>query len=106
MKRAFVVPIVAIILSMLIAEHANSYDSVTPSNTQVALAKTSGSVKSSNPSPTLSECSGMIGKPIALTFVAACLLLYPHDFKKGEGGTLVIDTHDSTEGLKPFGNKK
>lgn len=106
MNRALVVPIIAIILPMLVAAHVNSDNDVTPANTQVALAKTAGSVKSSNPSPTLSECSGMIGKPIALTFVAACLLLYPHDFKKGEGGTLVIDTHDSTEGLKPFGNKK
>jgi hypothetical protein len=110
MKRAFVVPIVTIILSMLVAEHANSYNSVTPSNTQVALAKTSGSVKSSDSikNPTRSECeaAARISVGIALSFVAACILLYPHDFKKGEGGTLVIVTPDSTEGLKPFGNKE
>jgi hypothetical protein len=43
---------------------------------------------------------------ISLTFIAACILLYHHDFKKGEGGTLVINNPDSSEGVEPFGHKK
>ena len=93
MDRALVVPIIAAILLILVTQHVNSFT--------VVLAK---SLKS-NENPTLSECKGKIGSPIALTFLSACLLLYPHDFKKGEGGTLApIDS--SSGGVDPFTHKK
>jgi hypothetical protein len=92
MDQALAVPIIAGILLILIAQHLNSFT--------VVLAK--GFKSSEN--ATLSEC-GQVAKgahPIALTFIAACILLYPHHFKKGEGDTLVPIPSDSTEGAEPF----
>ena len=107
MNRALVIPIVAVILLILIAQRVNSNNnSFTGANTQVALAKTGASIKSIE-NPTRSECGSKVGLTgISLTFIAACILLYPHDFKKGEGGTLVINNPDSSEGVEPFGHKK
>jgi hypothetical protein len=93
MDKALVVPMIASILLILIAQQLNSFTAV--------LAK---GLKSSE-NPTLSEC-GQLAKgqhEIAQTFIAACILLYPHHFKKGEGGTLVlIDSSDSSGGVDPF----
>jgi hypothetical protein len=110
MNRALVIPIVAVILLILIAQRVNSNNnSFTGANTQVALAKTGASINSSDSieNPTRSECGSKVGHTgISLTFIAACILLYPNDFKKGEGGTLVINNPDSSEGVEPFGHKK
>jgi hypothetical protein len=95
MDRALVVPIIAaILLILVVTQHVNSFT--------VVLAK---SLKSSE-NPTLSECKGKIGKAIAITFLSACLLLYPHDLKKGEGGTLAPIDSDSSGGVDPFTHKK
>jgi hypothetical protein len=92
MDQALAVPIIAGILLILMAQLLNS--------SIVVLAK--GFKSSEN--PTLSECGQVAkgGHPIALTFIAACILLYPHHFKKGGGDTLVPIPSDSTEGVEPF----
>jgi hypothetical protein len=54
--------------------------------------------------PTLSECrlSAAIKQPIAMPFVAACLIFYPNVFKS-EGGTLVYNDDYEAEGIPtPF----
>jgi hypothetical protein len=75
----------------------------------MALAKTNARIKSSDTieNPTRSESGSKVGHTgISLTFIAACILLYPHDFKEGEGGTLVINKPYSSEGVEPLGSKK
>jgi hypothetical protein len=104
MNRALVVPIIAAILLILIAQYVISF-----AVTQVALAKTDGGIKStnSNEQPTRGDCLGAVGKTgISILFISTCILLYPHDFKKAEGGTLELSDSDSAEGVKPFGQKK
>lgn len=84
-------------------------NSFTGANTQMALAKIGASIRSSDTieNPNRSECGSKVGHTgISLTFIAACILLYPHDLKEGEGGTLVINKPDSSEGVEPFGSKK
>jgi hypothetical protein len=109
MNRALMIPIVAVILLILIAQRVNSNNnSFTGANTQMALANIGASIRSSDTieNPTRSECGSKVGHTgISLTFIAACILLYPHDFKEGEGGTLVINKPDSSEGIEPFGSK-
>lgn len=101
MNQALVVLIITTIMMMIMAEHMNSFTAAI----QVTLAK-QGSIKSGNNSnPTRSECLGAVRSTgIALQFIAACILLYPHDFKKSEGGTL--ERSDSSVGVDPLTHKR